>query len=514
MRGSLDGLLAQAGSVGESLQELSQATFGNAVGEALDPVQEDLRLANEHKTPPPFFKDAVGAKQAGVFPAQECAHTTINTREYWEEAYDPTEGARFIGAAINDGGKTWEKQETRGLRVVCSVKGGEQASEWVSPPPRPPPTEINKEGKVVPRTKFTKEEWAASQQELDETLETYGFEPTFHAKERKAKRRENITWVPDHGPRQHQWADYLRAHPNPWKDRPEAFPTHLGRPRHDPLNGEPSMFEHLVKDRGFDIVHEDEFQQRVEKNAREEVHSSSCKLFEGGIVHEEGGENWAPKEEPPLKLHDPRDAEEARIAAEDARALLDGRTIEVGNDFGKTATVYPAFHSEQSDGELDASSDVDEDDAPGPVERWLDEHVPAIVEAARDAPARVSELHSSYKAMMKTHWGQFMKDQGPRRDRFLRAWPDRTQEQMWQVVWEFFCAQHDCDRFVKICREYAMQESDDAYATRTASGEKHWAQAGYVPPAQRRRPAMAFVPDAPAPAPDDDTGSDGSVDNW
>ena len=81
------------------------------------------------------------------------------------------------------------------------------------------------------------------------------------------------------------------------------------------------MFEHLFKNkdgtdkRPFTIVHEDEFQRIVEQNAREE-------------------EQWEPKEpEPGWEVTDhPSVAEEARIAAEDAQAALDGRKLEFGNN--------------------------------------------------------------------------------------------------------------------------------------------------------------------------------------
>ena len=81
------------------------------------------------------------------------------------------------------------------------------------------------------------------------------------------------------------------------------------------------MFEHLFKNkdgpdkRPFTIVHEDEFQRIVEKNAREE-------------------EQWEPKEpEEGWEVTDhPSVAEEARIAAEDAQAQLDGRKLEFGNN--------------------------------------------------------------------------------------------------------------------------------------------------------------------------------------
>ena len=81
------------------------------------------------------------------------------------------------------------------------------------------------------------------------------------------------------------------------------------------------MFEHLFKNkdgtdkRPFTIVHEDEFQRIVEQNAREE-------------------ENWEPKEpEPGWEVTEhPSVAEEARIAAEDAQAALEGRKLEFGNN--------------------------------------------------------------------------------------------------------------------------------------------------------------------------------------
>ncbi len=81
------------------------------------------------------------------------------------------------------------------------------------------------------------------------------------------------------------------------------------------------MFEHLFKNkdgtdkRPFTIVHEDEFQRNVEQKARDE-------------------EQWEPKEpEPGWEVTDhPTVAEEARIAAEDAQAALDGRKLEFGNN--------------------------------------------------------------------------------------------------------------------------------------------------------------------------------------
>ena len=259
-----------------------------------------------------------------MFPSQPNTARTVNSKEFWEEPYDYTKGAKYIGEAINDGGAKPERKDQRGLYVRVRLKGGEPPADgFTSPPPPPLPTEVNKEGKQVPRTKFSQEEWDQSQQELDERLEAMGFEPTYHARIRKAQREEakHTTWEVDHGPRQAQWADYLREHPNPFKDRPDLFPTHLGRPRHDPLGGEPSMFEHLFKNkdgtdkRPFTIVHEDEFQRIVEKNAREE-------------------EQWEPKEpEEGWEVTDhPSVAEEARIAAEDAQAQLDGRKLEFGNN--------------------------------------------------------------------------------------------------------------------------------------------------------------------------------------
>ena len=95
------------------------------------------------------------------------------------------------------------------------------------------------------------------------------------------------------------------------------------------------------------------------------------------------------------------------------------------------------------------------------------------MEAARKNggdPERLQEIHVLYKKMMVEHWEVFANDLGPRRDRFVRAWPGRNQEQMWQVVWDLFCGVHEIERFVKICREYAMQETDDEYAKRTAKG--------------------------------------------
>jgi len=81
------------------------------------------------------------------------------------------------------------------------------------------------------------------------------------------------------------------------------------------------MFEHLFKNkdgtdkRPFTIVHEDEFQRIVEQNARDE-------------------EQWEPKEpeEGWEVTEHPSVAEEARIAAEDAQAALEGRKLEFGNN--------------------------------------------------------------------------------------------------------------------------------------------------------------------------------------
>jgi hypothetical protein len=326
LRGSMDSLFSKASSsIQSAAQSAAQAVQDTAQSVARSPARRrPTREENATKKPPPFFKTAAQARRAGVFPSQPNTARTVNCKEFWEEPYDYTKGAKFIGPAINDGGAKPERKDQRGLYVRVRLKGGEPPADgFTSPPPPPLPTEVNKEGKQVPRTKFSEAEWAASQQELDERLEAMGFEPTYHARIRKAQREEakHTTWEVDHGPRQAQWADYLRENPNPFKDRPDLFPTHLGRPRHDPLGGEPSMFEHLFKNkdgtdkRPFTIVHEDEFQRIVEQNAREE-------------------ENWEPKEpEPGWEVTDhPSVAEEARIAAEDAQAALDGRKLEFGNN--------------------------------------------------------------------------------------------------------------------------------------------------------------------------------------
>ena len=149
---------------------------------------------------------------------------------------------------------------------------------------------------------------------------------------------------------------------------------------------------------------------------------------------------------------------------------------------------------------------------------WLDENVPLVMECARKNngdPERLKEIHLLYKKMMVEHWEVFANDLGPRRDRFVRAWPGRNQEQMWQVVWDLFCGVHELDRFVKICREYAMQETDDEYAKRTAKGEMHWSHPMWKPPNERRRNAIAFVPDGEeAPPSTARSDSTASVDNW
>ena len=109
-------------------------------------------------------------------------------------------------------------------------------------------------------------------------------------------------------------------------------------------------------------------------------------------------------------------------------------------------------------------------------------------------PEKLKEIHILYKKMMVEHWEVFANDLGPRRDRFVRAWPGRNQEQMWQVVWDLFCGVHEIERFVKICREYAMQETDDEYAKRTAKGEMHWSHPMWKPPSERRRNASRSCP--------------------
>ena len=322
----MDSLFSKASSsIQSAAQSAAQAVQDTAQSVARSPARRrPTREENATKKPPPFFKTAAQARRAGVFPSQPNTARTVNCKEFWEEPYDYTKGAKFIGPAINDGGAKPERKDQRGLYVRVRLKGGEPPADgFTSPPPPPLPTEVNDKGQTVPRTKFSKEEWDQSQQELDERLEAMGFEPTYHARIRKAQREEakHTTWEVDHGPRQAQWADYLREHPNPFKDRPDLFPTHLGRPRHDPLGGEPSMFEHLFKNkdgtdkRPFTIVHEDEFQRIVEQNAREE-------------------EQWEPKEpEPGWEVTDhPSVAEEARIAAEDAQAALEGRKLEFGNN--------------------------------------------------------------------------------------------------------------------------------------------------------------------------------------
>ena len=519
----MDSLFSKASSSIQSAAQGVQDAAQSAARSVQDSVARSpsptRRRDNTGKTPPPFFKTSAAARRAGVFPSQPLHAKTVNSKEFWEEPYDYTKGARFIGPAINDGGAVPERKDQRGLYVRVRLKGGEPPADgFTSPPPPPLPTEVNDKGQTVPRTKFSQEEWDKSQQELDERLEAMGFEPTYHANIRKQQREEakHTKWEVDHGPRQAQWADYLREHPNPFKDRPDLFPTHLGRPRHDPLGGEPSMFEHLFKNkdgtdkRPFTIVHEDEFQRIVEQNAREE-------------------EGWEPKEpEPGWEVTDhPSVAEEARIAAEDAQAALSGKKLEFGNDFGKPGKVYPKFKwpsaelypdKEQSDSDdIDAASD-DEDDAPGPIENWLDENVPLVMECARKNggdPERLKEIHILYKKMMVEHWEVFANDLGPRRDRFVRAWPGRNQEQMWQVVWDLFCGVHEIERFLKICREYAMQETDDEYAKRTAKGEMHWSHPMWKPPNERRRNAIAFVPDGEeAPPSTARSDSTASVDNW
>ena len=144
--------------------------------------------------------------------------------------------------------------------------------------------------------------------------------------------------------------------------------------------------------------------------------------------------------------------------------------------------------------------------------------MPLVMECARKNggdPERLKEIHILYKKMMVEHWEVFANDLGPRRDRFVRAWPGRNQEQMWQVVWDLFCGVHEVERFVKICREYAMQETDDEYAKRTAKGEMHWSHPMWKPPNERRRNAIAFVPDGDeAPPSTARSDSTASVDNW
>ena len=136
------------------------------------------------------------------------------------------------------------------------------------------------------------------------------------------------------------------------------------------------------------------------------------------------------------------------------------------------------------------------------------------MEAARKNggdPERLQEIHVLYKKMMVEHWEVFANDLGPRRDRFIRAWPGRNQEQMWQVVWDLFCGVHEIERFVKICREYAMQETDDEYAKRTAKGEMHWSHPMWKPPSERRRNAIAFVPGGDGEAPPSTARSDSTA---
>ena len=53
----------------------------------------------------------------------------------------------------------------------------------------------------MPRTKFSKEEWDQSQQELDERLEAMGFgRPITPYKESAAGGGKHTTWEVDHGP--------------------------------------------------------------------------------------------------------------------------------------------------------------------------------------------------------------------------------------------------------------------------------------------------------------------------
>ena len=44
----------------------------------------------------------------------------MNCKEFWEEPYDYTKGAKFIGPAINDGGAKPERKDQR----VCMYEYG------------------------------------------------------------------------------------------------------------------------------------------------------------------------------------------------------------------------------------------------------------------------------------------------------------------------------------------------------------------------------------------------------
>ena len=171
LRGSMDSLFSKASSsIQSAAQSAAQAVQDTAQSVARSPARRrPTREENATKKPPPFFKTAAAARRAGVFPSQPNTARTVNSKEFWEEPYDYTKGAKFIGPAINDGGAKPERKDQRGLYVRVRLKGGEPPADgFTSPPPPPVPTEVNKEGKQVPRTKFSQEEWDQSQQELDD----------------------------------------------------------------------------------------------------------------------------------------------------------------------------------------------------------------------------------------------------------------------------------------------------------------------------------------------------------
>ena len=89
------------------------------------------REENATKKPPPFFKTAAAQARAGVFPSQPNTARTVNCKEFWEEPYDYTKGAKFIGPAINDGGAKPERKDQRGLYVRVRAEGRRAAGRWL-----------------------------------------------------------------------------------------------------------------------------------------------------------------------------------------------------------------------------------------------------------------------------------------------------------------------------------------------------------------------------------------------
>ena len=111
----MDSLFSKASSSIQSAAQGVQDSVQSAARSVQDSVARSpsptRRRDNTGKTPPPFFKTSAAARRAGVFPSQPLHAKTVNSKEFWEEPYDYTKGAKFIGPAINDGGAVPEKKD-------------------------------------------------------------------------------------------------------------------------------------------------------------------------------------------------------------------------------------------------------------------------------------------------------------------------------------------------------------------------------------------------------------------